>query len=257
MSIWGKIVGGAAGFALGGPLGALIGAAAGHAVDWMTATPPEGSPSLGPSATPEARETEDNTKKIAFTIAVIALGAKMAKADGVVTKDEITAFRDVFHVPPHETQNVARIFNMARRDARGFEPYARQIAGMFRDRRAVLEELLHCLFHIAKADGVVHDLELAYLRKVARIFGFSEAEFDALRAAELGPDKADPYRILGLDRSAGDDDVKSTYRRLLRENHPDSLMAQGMPQEFIDVANDRMATINAAYDRIKAERGLR
>ena len=251
MSIWGKIVGGAAGFALGGPLGALLGAAAGHAVDRMTATP------AGPAERIETREPEDNTKKIAFTIGVIALGAKMAKADGVVTRDEIAAFRDVFHVPPHETQNVARVFNMARRDARGFEPYARQIAGMFQDRRAVLEELLHCLFHIAKADGVVKDSELDYLRRVATIFGFSEAEFESLRAAEIGPDKADPYQILGVDRDVDDDAVKSAYRRLLRENHPDTLMAQGMPQEFIDVANDRMATINAAYDRIKAERGLR
>jgi DnaJ like chaperone protein len=248
MSIWGKIVGGAAGFALGGPLGALLGAAAGHAVDRMA---------LSASGEPSSEEAPDNTKKIAFTIGVIVLGAKMAKADGVVTQDEVAAFKRVFRVPAEETDNVARVFNMARKDARGFEPYARQIAGMFRDRRAVLEELLECLFHIARADGTLHPKELDYLRRVAGIFGFSEAEFESLRAAEAGPDKADPYRILGVDRQADDETVRAAYRRLSRENHPDALIAQGMPQEFVDVANSRMAAINAAYDRIKQERGLR
>lgn len=257
MSIWGKILGGAAGFAIGGPLGALIGAAAGHAVDWMATPSTELAERHDNGEARHGHEAEDNTKKIAFTIGVIALGAKMAKADGVVTKDEVAAFRKVFHVPPEETQNVARVFNLARRDARGYEPYARQIAGMFRDRKPVLEELLHCLFHIAKADGVVKDAELDYLRRVAAIFGFSDEEFESLRAAEIGPDSGDPYVILGVERGAGDDAVKAAYRRLLRETHPDRLMAQGLPQEFIDVANDRMATINAAYDRIKAERGIK
>jgi DnaJ like chaperone protein len=247
MSIWGKIFGGAAGFAVGGPLGALVGAVAGHAVDRMSR----------PAPTEQAEAPTDNTKKIAFTIGVIVLGAKMAKADGVVTQDEVAAFKRVFHVPPEETDNVARIFNMARKDARGFEPYARQIASMFRDRRAVLEELLECLFHIAMADGTLHPKELDYLRQVAGIFGFSDAEFDAIRAAEAGSDKADPYRILGIDRQADNDAVRAAYRKLSRENHPDALIAQGVPPEFVEVANGRMAAINGAYDRIKQERGMR
>ncbi len=242
MSIWGKILGGAAGLALGGPLGALIGTAAGHAVDKIAET---------------VTEPSDQTKSIAFTIGVIVLGAKMAKADGVVTRDEVAAFKEVFRIPPEETQNVARVFNIARRDHRGFEPYARQIAGMFQDRRAVLEELLECLIHIARADGVLKQPELAYLREVARIFGFSEIDFDALLAAEIGPDEADPYRILGIDRNADTDTIKAAWRRLSRDNHPDRLIAEGMPAEFIGVANGRMAAINAAYDRISAERGIR
>ena len=246
MSIWGKIVGGAAGFAIGGPLGALLGAVTGHAVDRMA----------GGAAT-ASEEAPDNTKKIAFTIGVIVLGAKMAKADGVVTQDEIAAFKRVFQIPSEETDNVARIFNMARKDARGFEPYARQIAAMFRDRRAVLEELLQCLFQIAKADGAIHPKELAYLREVATLFGFSDSEFEAIRAAEIGPDRGDPYHILGVDRQADNEAIRTAYRRLTRENHPDRLMAQGVPPEFVEIANKRMAAINAAYDRIKKERGIR
>ena len=138
MSIWGKLVGGAAGFALGGPLGALLGGIAGHVYDTTRTAP--------------AEITADPTKQIGFTIAVIALGAKLAKADGVVTEDEIRAFRRVFKVAPEETKNVARVFNLARRSVAGYEPYARQVAGMFADNPVVLEELLGCLFFIAQAD---------------------------------------------------------------------------------------------------------
>lgn len=246
MSIWGKILGGAAGFALGGPLGALIGAAAGHAVDALSQTGQTGARDAG----------ADNTKTIGFTIAVIVLGAKMAKADGVVTANEVDAFKQVFRVPPDETQNVARVFNMARRDSRGFEAYARQVAGMFPPRSSVLEELLQCLFHIAKADGRIDPRELAYLRAVAHIFGFDDGDFERISASQVEPDAADPYRVLGVPRTASDQEVRAAYRRLIREHHPDRLIADGLPQEFIDVATEKMATINAAYDEIAKQREL-
>jgi DnaJ like chaperone protein len=248
VSIWGKIVGGAAGYALGGPLGGLVGAMAGHVVDRYRQT------GAGDLAEGDGR---DATKRIAFTIAVIVLGAKMAKADGTVTRDEINAFRQVFHVPPRELKNVGRVFDRARRDARGFEPYARQIARMFRNNPAVLEELLDALFHVASADRVVSPRELEYLSRVAAIFGFDERRFDRIRAEHLGPDEADPYRVLGLDPTTADDKLKTTYRRLVRENHPDRLIAQGLPAEFVDLANQKLARINAAYDEIRDERGLR
>ncbi len=247
MSIWGKIIGGAAGLALGGPLGAILGTAAGHAVDRLT----DAAASLGQDG-----EGDDNTRKLAFTIGLIVLGAKMAKADGVVTDDEVAAFREVFRVPPNEQANVTRVFNVARRDHRGFEPYARQIAKLFRNQPAVLEELLSCLFHIAKADGKVDEAELTFLHDVAMELGMDEADFHRIRAEEIGPDAGDPYHILGVDRAADDKELKAAFRRLIRENHPDLMIAQGMPQEFVDVANEKMATINAAYDRICSERGI-
>jgi DnaJ like chaperone protein len=244
MSIWGKVLGGAAGFAIGGPLGALIGAGAGHLYDKA-----RGNVS--------GIAGNDPTKQVGFTIAVIALGAKLAKADGVVTPDEIQAFRRVFKVAPEETQNVAKIFNQARKSAAGFEAYARQVGGMFQDNPAVLEELLNCLFHIARADGSVHEDELAYLRSVAEIFGFTEADFARIREQNMGPDQADPYTVLGVAHAADEATIKATYRKLARENHPDMLIAQGMPEEFIEVANDKLAAINAAYDKICAQRGIK
>lgn len=258
MSIFGKIIGGAAGFALGGPLGALFGALAGHAVDRQVEG--EGLAIAGPSGPrPGAASGGDDraaTKQIAFTIAVIALGAKMAKADGQVSRSEVAAFKQVFQVPQSETTNVARVFDLAKRDARGFEPYAKQIARMFRKDHPVLEELLDGLFHIARADGQIHDAELSYLAEVARIFGFTEADFVRVREANLGPDKADPYTILGVNREMTNDAIRAAWRKLVRDNHPDRLMAQGLPEEFVAMANQKLATINAAYDKIAKERGI-
>lgn len=242
MSIWGKILGGAAGLALGGPLGALIGAVAGHAVDKLREAPAD-------------EQAGDATKQIAFTIGVIVLGAKMAKADGVVTQDEISAFREVFHVAPEDMRNVARVFNMAKQDVAGYEAYAIQLKDLFQDDPAVLEDVLDGLFHIAKADGIVHEAEAGYLESVAMYFGFSEADYGRIRARHV-EDKSDPYVVLGVDRSMSTDTIKAQYRKLVAENHPDRLMARGVPEEFIAIATEKVAAINAAYDQIEKERGV-
>jgi len=245
MSIWGKIIGVAGGFALGGPLGALIGGFAGHALDKMRV-----------GAGESGGEGDDATRQVAFTIGVIGLGAKMAKADGTVTRDEVDAFREVFQIPPDEVKNVARIFDLAKKDIAGYDAYAQQLAGMFSGNPAVLEDLLDGLFHIAKADNVYHPAEDQFLREVAAIFGFSEGEFARIKEGHVGADKSDPYVLLGVARDVSEADLKSHYRKLIREHHPDTLIAQGVPQEFIDIANDKLAAINDAYDRIENERGV-
>lgn len=243
MSIWGKIIGGAAGFALGGPIGALLGVVGGHALDrYKTDDQPI--------------DEEAATRKIAFTIGVIALGAKMAKADGVVTRDEIAAFRDVFRVPPQEVKNVGRVWDMARRTTDGFEAYAHQIAKLFNPGSPMLEQLIGSLFHIARADGVVHANEIAYLRRVAEIFGFDDLAFERMRATYTGDAGSDPYSVLGVDPKADDATVRTAYRQLIREHHPDKLIAQGLPDELVAAATERMAAVNAAWDRVKKARGL-
>lgn len=253
MSIWGKVIGGVAGFAMGGPLGAILGAVAGHAVDKMKAQEAGAGPSTFTGYGPDARQ-------VAFTTAIIVLSAKMAKADGQVTPDEIATFKRIFQIPPDEQKAVARIWGEAKRDAAGYEPYAQQIAGLFRNEPQVLEELLGALFHIAKADGVMHPEELKMLTNIGMIFGFDAHAFERIKHIHLGSDAAggtDPYEILDIGRDASDDAVKKKYRELIRENHPDVLMAKGVPQEFVDLANEKMAAINAAYDRITKERGLK
>ena len=241
MSVWGKIIGGAAGFALGGPLGALLGTMAGHAFLDDTGERPTDTRSR---------------KQVAFTAGVVVLAAKMAKADGVVREEEIEAFRQTFNpILRNEVKEaeVERIFNIAKKDSEGFQSYAQQLAEMFKDNPAVLEELLNCLFLIAKADNVYHPKENEYLERVAEIFQLSEAAFKRIRAAH-DVDKQDPYEILGVTREISDDEIKSKYRELVRTHHPDTLIAQGVPQEFVDAANEKLSVINDAYDRIEKER---
>jgi DnaJ like chaperone protein len=234
MSVWGKVSGAAAGLFVGGPIGALVGAVAGHFF-----------------------LDRDSDPGVTFTIAVIALAGKMARADGVVTEEEFEVFQQVFRVPPEEEANVRRIFNLARQDVAGFEHYAGQIAQLFMGNPAVLEDILDGLFEIAKADGVLHPGEAQFLERVAEIFGFAPNEFRRIRASHFAPELTDPYVILGVSYVADDDELKQTYRRLVRENHPDRLMARGVPEEFIKLANDKLAAINGAFEKIQAERGLK
>jgi DnaJ like chaperone protein len=235
MSIWGKIGGAAAGMLMGGPIGAALGVVAGHYLFDRTAE-------------------EEGDPGIAFTIAMIALAAKMAKADGVVTDEEVAAFDRVFRVPPAEQASVRRFFDLARGDTAGYETYAAQIARIYAGQPAVLEDILDGLFEIAAADGVLHPDEGTFLERVAEIFGFAPGEFRRIRASHFLPDAADPYVVLGVGFDASDDEIKRTYYRLVRENHPDSLMARGVPPEFVKLANDKLAAINGAYDKILAER---
>ena len=188
-------------------------------------------------------------KSVAFTIGMIGLGAKMAKADGVVTEDEIRAFKQVFHIPDGELAAVARVFNLAKQDVAGYETYARQIAKLFEARSAVLEDVLDGLFHIAKADNAFHPGEHGFLARVAAIFGFSDADFARIRARHVNvPD--DPFLILGLPADATPDTVRKRYRDLVREHDPDRHIAAGVPEEMIELATARLQKINEAYDRI-------
>ena len=245
MSIWGKIIGGVAGFYLGGPLGALLGAAFGHAIDRSKTT---SETSQGPVPIQERQK--------AFTVGVIVLSAKMAKADGHVTRNEIDTFKKIFDIPSNEMHEVGLLFDEARRDSEGYEPYAYQIGQMFASDPVVLENLLGGLFQIALADGFVHPKELAYLKNVSQKFGFDTSTFERISVMHMGSDKVNPYEILGINHSSTDTEVKKAYRSLIRENHPDILIAQGMPQEFIDLANEKMAQINTAYEQIKTQRSI-
>ena len=192
---------------------------------------------------------------VVFTIAIIALGAKMAKADGSVSNAEIDAFKQVFQVKKSELANVARVFNLAKRDVAGYEAYARRIASLFEDRREVLEDVLDGLFHIAKADDVIHPAELDFLRSVAGIFGLSE-RFPCIMARHIQRDGNDPYVIMGVDPCVDDSELKRLYREIVKENHPDRHIAAGVPQEMVSIATDRLAAINTAYEQILKERGL-
>lgn len=193
-------------------------------------------------------------KTVAFAIAVIALGAKMAKADGQVTRDEVSAFREVFHIPPREEKNAARLFNLARQDVAGYEDYARKIKGMYGDDVAApLCDLIEGLFHIAMADGEYHPNEDAFLSRVAEIFGLSEKRFRSVRAQFVPDAERDPYEVLGLEPTATLEEARKAWRKLVRDTHPDQMIARGVPQEAVKMAETRMAAINHAWDQISGQ----
>jgi DnaJ like chaperone protein len=200
-----------------------------------------------------AGDPEDR-KHMAFSIAIVALSAKMAKADGVVTFDEIESFRRLVAYPENQARHVERLFELARRDVAGFESYATKIGSLYQPDDPMLVDIMDSLFEIAGADSLVHDAEIAYLARVAELFGLSAAAFERIKLRHVVPEEGDPYAILGLDRSMSYDELRKRYREQVAENHPDKLMARGVPPEFAVVATRRLAALNVAWDRIEAER---
>jgi DnaJ like chaperone protein len=234
MSIWGKLA--AAELLVTGPIAALLGSRA------------------APDAPKKEREHAEND--VAYTVGVIALAAKMAKADGVVTKDEVKAFKTAFKVSDAEMKQGARVFNLAKQNVSGYEDCAEQLVVVFKGNRKMLEDVLDGLFHIANADSDVHPREEEFLGQVARRFGLSDIEFGRVKARHVVASKRDPYAVLGLDRSVSNDQINNHYRALLAENRPDALIARGVPAEFIAIAIEKVAAFDGAYKEIAKERGL-
>ncbi|MEM9145439.1 MAG: molecular chaperone DjiA [Pseudomonadota bacterium] len=199
------------------------------------------------------RLTKQPEQTVAFTIAVIALGAKMAKADGRVTHDEVAAFKQIFILPPEDEAAAARVYNTARADVAGFEFYAKRIARMFKDRPGALHDLLEGLVFIAMSDGEYHPHEAIFLSEVARIFGITDEEFRAIRNRHL-PEGSDPYVIIGVIPDADEATLRRAYKKRVRELHPDGMLARGLPEEAMRLAEQRLAVVNAAFDQIMRER---
>ena len=189
-------------------------------------------------------------RSIGFAIAVVALGAKMAKADGQVTRDEVTAFREVFEIAREDEAGAAKVFNLARQDVAGYQDYAARIQRMFRDDPATLNDLLEGLFHIAMADGFYHPGEDQFLENVAEIFGLTELEYRAIRARFVPDAVPDPYTVLGVTPDTPFEEVRTIWRKLVRDNHPDQMIARGVPEEAVQLAQKRMVDINRAWEEI-------
>lgn len=196
----------------------------------------------------------ETRRRVAFSVAMIALAAKMAKADGVVTQNEISAFRRIFAIPAEEERNVFRLYDLARQDTAGFELYAAKLRGLCSNscdgECAMLTDVLDGLFFIAGSDGIVHERELAFLERVAQIFGLTEAEFARIKALHVHEGEGSSYAVLGVSPTDPMPVIRRRYLELVRENHPDRLAARGVPQEFMSIAVERMKAINAAWDSI-------
>ena len=236
MSIWGSLLGGVVGFSFGGPIGALIGSMIGGR--------------LSSSRRGAFRQGFAQQQQI-FAISLIILTAKLAKVDGHVSKEELIAVKEKLKIPKHEVDQVGKIFNKAKEDSLGYEPYAQQISQIYRGNPAVLDEVINILFYIAEADGKVSDSEVNYIKKVATIFGLTTNQFEGIREARVGSHKQNPYIILGCDPNEDLQTIRKKYIQLSKEHHPDVLMSKGLPKELMAESEKKLAAINSAYDKIE------
>ena len=247
MSIWGKLIGGAAGMALGGPIGAILGIAAGHGVDKVRKF----------DADESNKNFSNDQKEQIFATSVIAISAKLAKVDGKISKSEILAFKKIFEFPAEDEKAISNIFNSAKENIDDYKDIAEQVYKVFKSDRGLLFELLNSLFSIAYADGELHPKEKVMLSEIAKVFQISGNEFESLNnifEAKISKDntsKNRSYKILGLSENASLEEVSNQYRKLIKEYHPDKLQGMGLPKEFIELANQKLSAINKAYTEIK------
>ena len=213
-----------------------------------------GAKLFGPQVVSHRDGCPDSIDEASVVAALVALGAKMAKADGSVSKSEVDAFKKVFQASPENEETIARFFNLARQSTLGYEKYAKIIYKRFRFNPSILEGVLDGLFHIAMADGIVMNSEISFLERVASEFGLSDSVFSRIKATNLGRAADDPYLILGIDESISDLELKSAYRRMASACHPDTMMARGLPIELVGLANHKMAMVNKAYSELLSQR---
>ena len=247
MSIWGKLIGGAAGMALGGPIGAILGIAAGHGVDKVSKFDVDES----------NKNFSNDQKEQIFATSVIAISAKLAKVDGKISKSEILSFKKIFDFPAEDEKAISDIFNTAKENIDDYKDIAEQVYKAFKSDRELLFELLNSLFSIAYADGELHPKEKVMLFEISKVFKISTNEFESLNnifEAKVSRDNTSinrNYKILGLKKNANFEEVSNQYRKLVKQYHPDRLQGMGLPKEFIELANQKLSAINKAYTEIK------
>ena len=237
MSIWGSLIGGMIGFSFGGPFGMLLGSLIGGKIS-------------------RARSRNANFESFAqpqqiFALSLIVLSAKLSKADGQVSKEELVAVRDKLKIPDNEIEQVGKIFNKAKEESTGYEPYAQQISQIYKSNPNVLEEVINILFYIAEADGNISQSELNMIQNIAEIFGLNDTQFNSIKESRKSSDKLNPYIVLGCNPDDNLQNIRKKYLKLSKEHHPDLLMSKGVPQEVIEESKKKMRSINSAWDQIQ------
>jgi len=236
MAIWGSLIGGMIGLSLGGPFGMLLGSLIGGKISRA-----KSRTGFGSFAQPQQ----------IFALSLIILSAKLSKADGQVSKEELIAVKDKLRIPENELDQVGKIFNKAKEESAGYEPYAQQIAQIYRGNINVLEEVINILFYIAEADGNVSESELKMIKHIAQIFGLTEIQFNSIKESRKSSDKLNPYIVLESNPDDTIEIIRKRYLKLSKEHHPDLLMSKGVPQEVIDESKAKMRAINSAWDQVQ------
>ena len=236
MAIWGSLIGGMIGLSLGGPFGMLLGSLIGSKISRA-----KSRSGFGTFAQPQQ----------IFALSLIVLSAKLSKADGQISKEELIAVKDKLKIPENEIDQVGKIFNKAKEESSGYEPYAQQIAQIYKGNINVLEEVINILFYIAEADGNVSDAELKMIEHIAQLFGLTEIQFNSIKESRKSSDKLNPYIVLESHPDDTIEMIRKRYLKLSKEHHPDLLMSKGVPQEVIDESKAKMRAINSAWDQVQ------
>jgi DnaJ like chaperone protein len=205
----------------------------------------------------DIRDPDSDVRQMGFTLAIIALAAKLMRLDGKVTKEKFYVFRELFPMKDDEIFKIHKLVSMAYDESTSFEHYARQVVMLFPEKTKLYSEVLDRLFKIATADKPLFEANFNYLKKVSDIFGIRKHEFAAMIKRYNHFDTQNPYEILGIHPRTNNVELKKRYHLLLREHHPDGLAAYGLTDEQISAANNRIVAINAAYDSIMRERGFK
>ena len=193
---------------------------------------------------------QQNAQEV-FALSLIILSAKLSKADGHVSKEELIAVKEKLQIPDSEIDQVAQIFNKAKDESTGYEPYAKQIAEIFKGNINVLEEVINILFYIAEADGHVSSDEEDMIANIAYIFGLSQKQYQSIKESRKSSDKLNPYIVLESQPTDDLQIIRKKYIKLSKEHHPDLLMSKGVPVEVINESKNKMRAINAAWDQVQ------
>ena len=236
MAIWGSLIGGMIGFSLGGPFGMLLGSLIGGKVS---------------RARSGGRFRAFAQPQQIFALSLIVLSAKLSKADGQVSREELIAVKDKLKIPESELDQVGKIFNKAKEESTGYEPYAKQIAQIYQGNLNVLEEVINTLFYIAEADGNVSNNELVMIEDIAKIFGLNNVQINGIRESRKSSDKLNPYIVLESKPDDPIETIRKKYLKLSKEHHPDLLLSKGVPQEVIDKSKEKMRAVNSAWSQIQ------
>ncbi len=237
MSIWGSLIGGMVGLSLGGPFGMLLGSVIGGKISRTRSS----GANFGAFAQPQQ----------VFALSLIVLSAKLSKADGQVSKEELIAIKDKLKIPENEIDNVGKIFNKAKEESSGYEPYAQQIAQIYKNNLNVLEEVINILFYIAEADGNTSQTELNMIQHTAQIFGLNQSQFNSIRESRKSSEKLNPYIVLESKPEEDLQTIRKKYLKLSKEHHPDILISKGVPKEVIEESKKKMRAINSAWNKIQ------
>ena len=236
MSIWGSLIGGMIGLSLGGPFGMLLGSIIGGKISRA-----KSGSGMGTFAQPQQ----------VFALSLIVLSAKLSKADGQVSREELIAVKDKLKIPDNELDQVGKIFNKAKEESQGYEPYAQQIAQIYRGNLNVLEEVINMLFYIAEADGNVSKSELEMIESISNIFGLTQTQFESIKESRKSTGKSNPYIVLESNPNDDIQTIRKKYIELSKEHHPDLLISKGVPEEVIKESKKKMRAINSAWDQIQ------